>query len=187
MSLLDLNRLKFLAFNFRKAIEATIVDVELQEMSTFPRGCCSFASDLLQRYLFEQGIESKYMSGRLGYGWHGESHAWLETADGIVIDITGDQYTNNKHITFNTSVYVGTRNDGFHNRFILDSPVIYSENFDPKFIQRYNKVNKHLNIKTPLNRQCEWPFEVNKEKDTSDKKCNYIDYSQFYEKNNDED
>ena len=62
-------------------------------MAAFPRGCCSFASDLLQRYLIEQySFHTWYMSGQYGYGWNAKNHAWLESEDCTVIDITGDQY-----------------------------------------------------------------------------------------------
>lgn len=76
---------------FRAAIEKALGAGELREMMSFPSGCCSYASDLLQRYLIERyDFFTWYMSGQYGYGWGGESHAWLETQEGTVIDITGD-------------------------------------------------------------------------------------------------
>ena len=39
---------------FRAAIEAALKVGEIKEMRSFPCGCCSYASDLLQRYLVEQ-------------------------------------------------------------------------------------------------------------------------------------
>ena len=51
-----------IASTFRTAIEEAIRAGEIQEMATFPRGCCSFASDLLQRYLTEQyGVFTWYI------------------------------------------------------------------------------------------------------------------------------
>lgn len=80
-----------IANRFRSAIESAVRAGEIKEMCSFPNGCCSFASDLLQRFLFEEcDIFTWYMSGSYGCGWTGESHAWLETMDEIVIDITGD-------------------------------------------------------------------------------------------------
>jgi hypothetical protein len=138
-----------IATAFRAAIEEAVRIGELRELNTFPRGCCSYASDLLQRYLIEQyGFFNWYMSGRYGYGWDAESHAWLETQDGIVIDITGDQYAFKK-LKFTIPVYIGPRADGFHDKFELDEPVTYSRSEDPfgrnrEFDRRYEAVIRHL-------------------------------------------
>ena len=134
-----------IALSFRIAIEKAVRTGEIQEMISFPRGCCSYASDLLQRYLIEQyGVFTWYMSGRYGYGWDGKSHAWLETQDGTVIDITGDQYKYKK-LKFTEPVYIGSRNDGFHNKFELDEPLPYARDEDPfsrnqDFDRRYKVV-----------------------------------------------
>ena len=131
------------------AIEEAVRAGEIKEMATFPRGCCSFASDLLQRYLIEQyNFFTWYMSGQYGYGWDAESHAWLETQDGIVIDITGDQYAFKK-LKFTKPVYVGPRLDGFHDKFELDEPIAYSRsesliNQNMGFDQRNKAVIQHL-------------------------------------------
>lgn len=138
-----------IAVSFRSAIEEAVHDGKLREMVTFPRGCCSFASDLLQRHLFEQSIFTWYMSGEYGYGWDAESHAWLEAEDGTVIDITGDQYRFNEKLLFSDSVYVGPRDDGFHNKFELDKPIAYEISNDPfgrnrEFDKRYEIVKGYL-------------------------------------------
>lgn len=86
-----------IAAKFRKAISEAVNAGVIKEMQSFPRGCCSYASNLLQRYLIEQyDFFTWYMSGEFGHGWEAESHAWLETQDGIVVDITGDQYKHKK-------------------------------------------------------------------------------------------
>jgi len=138
-----------IAAAFRAAIEEAIRAGEIQEMMSFPSGCCGLASDLLQRYLFEQhDIFTWYMSGRYGYGESGEGHAWLETQDGTVIDITGDQYKHKK-LKFTEPVYIGQRSDGFHDKFKMDEPVAYSRDEDPlgqnrKFDRRYEAVIRRL-------------------------------------------
>ena len=138
-----------IASAFRTAIDDAVRAGEIREMMSFPRGCCSFASDLLQRYLIEEyGLFTFYMSGRYGYGEEGESHAWLETENGTVIDITGDQYKYNK-LKFVEPVYIGSRADGFHDKFELDEPVVYFRDEDPfgrnrEFDRRYAAVLKHL-------------------------------------------
>lgn len=54
----------------------------------FPSGCCGVASELFGHYLNTQhGLQAEYVCGDLD----GSSHAWLEL-DGVVIDITGDQF-----------------------------------------------------------------------------------------------
>lgn len=138
-----------IAVAFRTAIEEAVRAGEIREMNTFPRGCCSYASDLLQRYLTEQySFFTWYMSGRYGYGWDAESHAWLETEDCLVIDITGDQYAFKK-LKFTEPVYIGSRTDGFHDKFELDEPVAYSRSKDPfgrnrEFDRRYEAVIRYL-------------------------------------------
>lgn len=138
-----------IALSFRTAIEEAVRAGEIPEMMSFPRGCCGFASELLQRYLIEeQGTFTWYMSGRYGYGWDGESHAWVETMDGTVIDITGDQYKYKK-FKFAEPIYVGPRSDGFHDKFELDKPITYSRNEGPfgqnfDFDRRYDAVMRHL-------------------------------------------
>ena len=116
-------------------------------MLSFPDGCCTYASDLLQKHLYKKGIITDYMSGQYGDGFNSESHAWLETKDGIVIDITGDQYKN-KELKFTTPVYVGSRVNGFHDKFKLDARVAYSNIKDPlvsysDFDRRYDAVMKY--------------------------------------------
>ena len=138
-----------IAYRFRIAIERAVKAGEIREMMSFPTGCCSYASDILQRYLIEQyALFTWHMSGRFGYGPNGESHAWLETRDGTVIDITGDQYKN-KELYFAKPVYVGPRIDGFHDQFELDAPIAYSRNEDSfggniEFDKRYETVFKYL-------------------------------------------
>lgn len=148
MNLQNTQSIYDIAFIFRTAIQKAVRAGEIREMATFPRGCCTYASDLLQRYLFEQGIFTWYISGKYGYGWRTESHAWLETEDGIVIDITGDQYSF-KRLKFTEPVYVGTRIDGFHDKFILDEPVEYVVDDDPlginrEFNGRYEAVLRYI-------------------------------------------
>ena len=90
-----------------------------------------------------------YMSGEYGYGENGESHAWLETYDhDLVIDITGDQYKYKK-LRFEEPVYIGTRADGFHDKFKLHEPTpytIYNDPFDGNrdFDRRYEAVLKYV-------------------------------------------
>ena len=141
------DELERIAFRFRKAIIEAVDSGTIREMSSFPIGCCTYASNLLQRYLSEREIFTWYMSGQYGYGFNSESHAWLETYNGIVIDITGDQYKY-KALMFTTPVYVGSRADGFHDKFRLSAPMEYSNTKDPfvsysDFDRRYDAVMRY--------------------------------------------
>lgn len=133
---------------FRKAIKTSIKcgDITETNLRQFPFGCCGYASDLLQRYLFEIGVSTLYYSGQYGYGWTAENHAWLETSNGIVIDITGDQFKD-KVPYFACPVYVGPRENGFHDQFVLKKPIYYHE--DPCankkwFETSYNAILRHM-------------------------------------------
>lgn len=85
-----------IASKFRDAIQTAIICGDITEinMRQFPFGCCGYTCDLFQRYLDEIGIATLYCSGQYGYGWHAKNHVWLETRDGTVIDITGDEFAN---------------------------------------------------------------------------------------------
>ena len=137
-----------IACDVRTAISKAVQEGEMIEMHQFPTGCCAYASNLLQRYFAEKGIHTYYISGTNGFGQLGESHAWLETEDGTVIDITGDQYKNKK-LQFEDPVYVGVRENGFHDKFVLDEPVLYYWDEDCFGVHnkdeiRYNCLLKYL-------------------------------------------
>lgn len=57
----------------------------------FPNECCDLTCDLLGQYLAEDGIMTYQINGVNKYdtAWH---HVWLLTNDGILIDITEDQF-----------------------------------------------------------------------------------------------
>ena len=139
-----------IATSFRSAIEKTVREGKIQEMRNFPCGCCTYASDLLQRYLIEKyEIFTWCISGVYDYGEAGESHTWLETYDhSLVIDITGEQYKNKKP-RFTESVYVGPRTDGFHDKFEIEGKskyIRYDGPFDEnrKADKRYKEVLSNL-------------------------------------------
>ena len=86
-----------LATGFRAAIQRSagnVPDVLKTKFKAFPKDMCEFASNLLGRYLKEEGIENvQYVCGsRRTNGSPADlRHAWLE-AYGFVIDITADQF-----------------------------------------------------------------------------------------------
>lgn len=118
-----------LANDFRKAIDCALEDDKLYGtvIASFPIACCGYTSDLLQRYLAEKGIETRYVSGtyRDCSTNDSQSHAWLELTDGTIVDITGDQFRYKPRPLQNDSpVYCGKPND-FYNLFELDPPCEY--------------------------------------------------------------
>ena len=100
--------LETLVHNFRKAIEAAQTNYELGEFfRKFPTGQCGHSSDMLAQYLIDNGIGPiTYVSGTY-YGDDSEDrwcHAWL-VVDGLVVDITGDQFRHHPApLTFNIPV-----------------------------------------------------------------------------------
>ena len=115
-----------LANDFRKAIDRALEADKLHStvIASFPSGCCGYTSDLLQRYLSDKGIATRYVSGtyRDFSTNDSQSHAWLELTDGTIVDITGDQFCNKPHPLQNDSlVYCGKPND-FYKQFELDPP-----------------------------------------------------------------
>lgn len=152
--ILNNNELYNTALDFRTAMEETrrcgdIIPYYHGFLTEFPRGCCDITSDFLQRYLEEQySFKTVSISGEYGYGYNAESHAWLETEDGTVIDITGDQYKY-KRIQFDKPVYVGSRQDGFHDKFEVTSRMPYEEVIgtfyrDQFKEEQYQNVLRHL-------------------------------------------
>lgn len=91
---------KAFAQAFRYGIEKAIDCGEISPRTTkstmpdFPGGCCEVASDLLGQFLLEKGIQTICMHGEycLDYCENRYPHTWLETEDGIIIDITADQF-----------------------------------------------------------------------------------------------
>lgn len=119
-------RARLLATDFRKAIDRALKAGELHRtvIASFPRGCCGYTSDLLQRFLDENEIETLYVSGtyRDCSTNDSQSHTWLELTDGTVVDITGDQFRNKSYPLQNDCpVYCGKPN-GFYMHFELDPP-----------------------------------------------------------------
>lgn len=73
----------------------------------FPAGCCGNTSDILGKWLSNQGVVGlKYVHGFRGQA----SHGWLEL-NGIIIDITSDQFTDGCGAVFFAPESV------FHNSF----------------------------------------------------------------------
>ena len=111
-----------LVISFRKAIEYAVsyqMFPSDDRMSRFPKGCCDDACDLLGMYLKMNGIKTRQILGtfRDDNLEHIQNHAWLLMDNGIIIDITGDQFSDRKELlNYNTKTFVSTE-DSFHKLF----------------------------------------------------------------------
>lgn len=90
---LDLDRIKHLAGQFRKAIEACDQAHLPSTFQDFPAGACGDATLLLGKFLEQNGFgHFDYVFGAQA----GKTHAWLQKAD-LFVDITADQFADNDH------------------------------------------------------------------------------------------
>ncbi|PWT28230.1 hypothetical protein CPT75_14455 [Butyrivibrio fibrisolvens] len=119
---MTMSKLYNLVYSFRKAIEAAVIDgcfERKNRMSGFPIGCCDDACDLLGMYLHQKEIDTIKVIGtyRDLIPDHLQNHAWLLMGGEVIIDITGDQFSNRKELLFySIPVYVG-KEDEFHKMF----------------------------------------------------------------------
>lgn len=89
-----MKNIEMLARKFRKAIDMACEENRFANMipfNHFPKDCCRHTCDLLSQYLLEHDIRTNIVKGVCSKDsqWN---HLWLETENGIVIDITGDQF-----------------------------------------------------------------------------------------------
>lgn len=145
------------AKQFRTAIEKAYAACEFEHdyiFREFPNGCCGEASDLLGHHLLLKGIASNYVCGNFYYdnpeiGF--QSHAWIEI-NGIIVDITGDQFKyKEEFMCYDIPIFVG-RPDNFHKLFDVDERDIRDsvllnqiDGFDiAESIKRYNTICRYL-------------------------------------------
>lgn len=121
-----MNDIYRLTLAFREAIDDALDAGEFTDdigFQDFPNGCCGFTSELLAKYLYESGIDTWYIHGEYKFGENARPHTWLESRDGLVIDITRDQFKKNQGPLHNEEkVYVGPR-DCFCKMFKIDYKV----------------------------------------------------------------
>ena len=123
-----------------------------EELKKFPSGCCDDSSLLLAELLYRNNISCQIVKGKYYFDNKIQTHAWIVVEGKIIIDITGDQFANNKDLlNYNQKVYIGEL-DKFHRLFDNEDKIVqdYSgiEKYDPKTKQRlkklYNIISEHL-------------------------------------------
>ena len=96
---MDYNLIFQLASEFRHALEIVVTKREYGRLSLFahfPKGCCTYTSDLLAEYLIENGIQREriqVLNSKASKGY--DTHCWLMIDNMYYLDITGDQFSNN--------------------------------------------------------------------------------------------
>ena len=129
-----------LANAFRMAIGRAQESGDLSRtvIKSFPRACCGYTSDLLQRYLDEHVIKTRYVSGtyRDPSTNDSQSHAWLELTDGTVIDITGDQFRHERPPLKNDCPVYCDKPNVFYSLFELDPLSEYEGSFSKEVLRK---------------------------------------------------
>lgn len=140
-----MQKIKELAIRFRSAIDGAKSDGRFmadQNFINFPRGCCGITSELLARFLIDNGVDGTIICMYGTYyddslGW--PSHSWLRINNDLIVDITGDQFEfYPRPINFKEPVYVGpyTR---FHRMFEITAEEQCNNYFplDDTYIRSY--------------------------------------------------
>jgi hypothetical protein len=77
----------------------------------FPKGACGHTAELFARYLRETlSLDAQYVGARRSDGW---THAWV-VVDGVIIDITADQFGEAPIIVSHASAW--------HEQWAADAP-----------------------------------------------------------------
>lgn len=121
-------------------------------LQKFPHGCCSDSSVLLAELLYRNNISCQIVKGKYYFDNKLQTHAWIVVEGKIIIDVIGDQFSdNNDLLNYNQKVYVGEL-DEFHKLFdnedISVEDYLGIEMFDDRTKSRlkelYNKIDDHI-------------------------------------------
>ena len=122
-----IRKIEELATKFRVAIESAKNSgcfTADQCFVNFPRGCCGVTSELLARFLIENGVNEKISciyGTYYDYSLELPTHSWLRIGSNLTVDITGDQFEHYPEpIKFNEAVYVGP-DTRFHSSFEINT------------------------------------------------------------------
>lgn len=153
----NMEKIKGLANEFRDAIKRAKGEGETDELyffNRFPTGCCGETCHLLAEYLREYRTETEYVCGKYYYGessYDSRSHAWLRTKDGIIVDITADQFKlmpDSLHC--DKRIYIGFEN-AFYDQFEVDyrrDIIKYEETclLNDRLVRLYEIIKMYTNL-----------------------------------------
>ena len=129
---------------FRLAVEECKDNIGIDWFKDFPLGCCQDASLMLALYLHRKGFGvAELVSGSKGRN----SHAWLEL-DGLIIDITADQFKEGKEkviISKKSEFHNAFKNDG--NRTLYNQMLTGAYWGDEALFNAYDIISKKINEK----------------------------------------
>ena len=110
---MNINKIRKLATDYRKAVDIAFENNAFNKypFNRFPRECCDDMCDLFGQLLFEKEIKVYKVRGkyRNADDWnHLFPHSWLELENGVIIDLTGDQYKKEAiMLNYNNPCYIG--------------------------------------------------------------------------------
>ena len=100
-------KLRVIGTRIREIIEITPHDKRPERLMDFPHGACGDSSMIMGTYLIKNGfVNVEYVVGIDGE----QSHAWLE-CDGVIVDITADQFGSE------IDRVIVTKDKSWHNHF----------------------------------------------------------------------
>ena len=143
-----------LANKLRNTIENLINQKIINDVTfqKFPFGCCDDSSLLLAELFYRNNISCECAKGKCYFDNKPYTHAWVVVEEKIIIDITGDQFANNKDLlNYNKKVYVGEL-DEFHKLFVNEDYNVQKylgiERYDLRTKHRmeelFNIINEHF-------------------------------------------
>lgn len=113
-----LDKIRQLSTQFRQACQEYAWKTDDYFFRHFPKYCCGYASEMLECYLLNNGIDNlKHVIGEKT-GSQG-THAWTIIGENLIVDITLDQFSDSY-----PPVYIGEPlpiHKEFCNRIIRDS------------------------------------------------------------------
>lgn len=93
---MNINQIKNLTYAFRIALDSIVADKQfgrLHIFHSFPRGCCTYTSDLLAEYLIDNGIPRNQICSVSGESISQQyAHCWLCINNSLYVDVTADQF-----------------------------------------------------------------------------------------------
>lgn len=126
---MKINEIRELACVFRLAVDNACNHNVFKEypFNRFPNECCDDICDIFGQILLENDVSVCKVHGIFRYdNWeHKYPHVWLQLEDETIIDLTGDQYSDNPiMLNYNIPCFIGKPTE-LHKLFVNDDLQIY--------------------------------------------------------------